>query len=124
MIKFALMAVATAGMLSISSCEKNKNKLVGTWNCTSERYSQNGTLQLVFKDDNTIVGTNTTGIASLFDDMNTTYEYKDNLLYINGVKTDSLIFLSDDNILISFLGVILTSYDPEYPSGRYNFERE
>ena len=120
-LKFALLALVAVGMLSISSCKKDGDNLVGTWKCTDGRYSQSGTLQLVFKDDNTVIGINNTGQLSIFDDLNATYEYKDNYLYLDGIKADSLTFLSDDEINIFFLGGINDC--GECPSREYNFRR-
>ena len=121
-IKIALAAIVVVGMISTSSCEKDGDNLVGIWNCTDGRYSQTGALQLVFKDDNTVIGINNTGVLSIFDSLNATYEYIDNYLYLDGIKADSLTFLSDDEINIFFLGGVTACGD--CPSGEYNFERE
>ena len=80
-----------------------------------------GNLQLVFKDD-FVIGTNSTGQQSLFDSLNSPYEYSDDYLYINGVKEDSVTVFSENEIKISFLGGILAC--GECPSGEYNFRRE
>ena len=120
-LKTALMALVAVGILSISSCKKDGDNLVGTWKCTDGRYSQTGALQLMFKDDNTVIGINNTGISSIFDNLNATYEYIDNYLYLDGIKADSLTFLSDDEINIFFLGGINDC--GECPSREYNFSR-
>ena len=130
-LKFLLMALAAAGVLSISSCEKEKEDkittknsngfLSGVWNCTDDRYTQTGTLQLHFKDG-TVMGINSTGQESIFDSLNSPYEYSDDYLYINGVKEDSVTVFSENEIKISFLGGILAC--EECPSGEYNFRRE
>lgn len=129
-LKFLLLALAAAGVLSISSCEKGeeakittKNSngfLSGVWNCTDDRYTQTGTLQLHFKDG-TVMGINSTGQESIFDSLNSPYEYSDDYLYINGVKEDSITIFSENEIKISFLGGIICV--PEAPSGEYNFSR-
>ena len=129
-LKFLLLALAAVGMLSISSCEKEKEDkittknsngfLSGVWNCTDDRYTQTGTLQLHFKDG-TVMGINSTGQESIFDSLNSPYEYSDDYLYINGVKEDSVIVFSENEIKISFLGGIICV--SEAPSGEYNFSR-
>ena len=120
-LSLALLTLAAIGMLSISSCKKDGDNLVGTWKCTDGRYSQTEALLLMFKDDNTVIGINNTGILSIFDSLNTTYDYIDNYLYLDGIKADSLTFLSDDEINILFLGGINDC--GECPSREYNFRR-
>ena len=51
--------------------EKPYNPFTGTWECTDELYTQSGTLQLVFSENNTVVTINTTGESSVFDNLNT-----------------------------------------------------
>ena len=130
--KIALAAFAVVGMISTIGCKKveeevktitTKNPdgfLVGVWNCTDSRYTQTGNLQLVFKDD-FVIGTNSTGQQSLFDSLNSPYEYSDDYLYINGVKEDSVTVFSENEIKISFLGGIIAELGA--PSGEYNFSR-
>ena len=55
--------------------EKPYNPFTGTWVCTDELYTESGTLQLVFGEDNTVVTTNTTGEPSVFDNLNTVYDF-------------------------------------------------
>ena len=129
-VKIALLALVAVGMLSISSCEKEKEDkittknsngfLSGVWSCTDDRYAQTGTLQLHFKDS-TVMGINSTGQESIFDSLNSPYEYSDDYLYINGVKEDSITIFSENEIKISFLGGIICV--SEAPSGEYNFSR-
>lgn len=131
-LKLALAAFATVGMISTIGCKKveedskkiaTKNPdgfLVGVWNCTDSRYTQTGNLQLVFKDG-FVFGTNSTGQQSLFDSLNSPYEYSDDYLYINGVKEDSVTVFSENEIKISFLGGIVAELGA--PSGEYNFSR-
>jgi hypothetical protein len=123
-LKIALLALVTVGCVSATTVGKKKeNKLVGTWVCTDSLYKQGGTLQLIFKEDNTVIGINTSKQASVFDSLKATYEYKDNLLYLNGRENHKITFRSDDKICLEYLWVILEIIDPKYPVGLYNFER-
>ena len=89
--KFALLAIVIIGSISIMSCEEKEeqepipsekpyNPFTGTWVCTDELYTESGTFQLVFGEDNTVVTTNTTGEPSVFDNLNTVYDFRGNYL--------------------------------------------
>ena len=129
-LKTALLVLAAAGVLSISSCEKGEENqviteksgefLADSWRCTDYRYTQTGSLLLSFKEG-IITGTNSTGQESIFDSLNSSYVYSGDYLYIGGVKADSITVISSNEIKITFLGGIL-----QYggcPSGEYNFSR-
>ena len=88
-LKHVILAVVVMGSISIISCEEKEgqeptssekpyNPFTGTWVCTDELYTESGTLQLVFSENNTVVATNTTGESSVFDSLNTTYDVKGN----------------------------------------------
>lgn len=116
---------ATVGMLSISSCKEKENvvsnPLIGTWICIDERYTEMGVLQLLFNDNKTVLGINSTGQPSVFDDLDATYEYKDNFLYLDGIKAYYITFLSENEINILFLGLI--EQIGATPNVEYNFSR-
>ena len=123
-LKTALLALVVVGCVSATTVGKKKeNKLVGTWVCTDSLYKQGGTLQLIFKEDNTIIGINTSKLASVFDSLKATYEYKDSLLYLNGHECHKITFRSDDKIRIKYLWILLEAIGPEYPKRFYYFER-
>ena len=124
LLKTALLALVVVGCVSATTVGKKKeNKLVGTWVCTDSLYKQGGTLQLIFKEDNTIIGINTSKQASVFDSLKATYEYKDSLLYLNGHECHKITFRSDDKIRIKYLWILLEAIGPEYPKRFYYFER-
>ena len=123
-LKTALLALVAVGCVSATTVGKKKeNKLVGTWVCTDSLYKQGGTLQLIFKEDNTVIGINTSKQASVFDSLKATYEYKDNFLYLNGREHHEITFRSDDKIRVKYLWILLEAIGPEYPKRIYNFER-
>ena len=117
------------GSISIMSCEEKEeqepipsekpyNPFTGTWVCTDELYTESGTLQLVFGEDNTVVTTNTTGEPSVFDNLNTVYDFRGNYLHFDG-RSGQYYFHSDSNLYI-FNSII--SYVIEYGYS-YHFER-
>ena len=123
-LKTALLALVVVGCVSATTVGKKKeHKLVGTWVCTDSLYKQGGTLQLIFKEDKTVIGINTSKQASIFDSLKATYEYKDNLLYLNGREHHEITFRSDDKIRVKYLWILLEAIGPEYPKRIYNFER-
>ena len=88
-LKLVILAIVIMGSISIMSCEEKEgqeptpnekpyNPFTGTWVCTDELYTESGTLQLVFGEDNTVVTTNTTGEPSVFDNLNTVYDFRGN----------------------------------------------
>ncbi len=123
-LKTTLLALVAVGCVSATTLEKKKeNKLVGTWVCTDSLYKQGGTLQLIFKEDNTVIGINTSKQASVFDSLKATYEYKDSLLYLNGREHHEITFRSDDKIRVKYLWILLEAIGPEYPKRIYSFEK-
>jgi hypothetical protein len=131
--KFALLAIVIIGSISIMSCEEKEeqepipsekpyNPFTGTWVCTDELYTESGTLQLVFGEDNTVVTTNTTGEPSVFDNLNTVYDFRGNYLYFDGRSSQYYFhFHSDSNLYI-------LNYTIDHRTGNatgwpYNFER-
>jgi len=132
-LKTALLALATVGMLSIVSCEEKEgqeptpsekpyNPFIGTWVCTDELYSESGALQLIFGEDNTVVATNTTGELSAFDSLNTIYDFRANYLYFDGVNRGRYYFdfPSDSNLYVFNYIVDATGI---VDGCSYNFER-
>ena len=132
-LKHAILAIVVMGSISIMSCEEKEeqepipsekpyNPFTGTWVCTDELYTESGTLQLVFGEDNTVVTTNTTGEPSVFDNLNTVYDFRGNYLYFDGISSQYYFhFHSDSNLYI-------LSYIIDYSTGHaegcpYNFER-
>ena len=101
--------------------EKPYNPFTGTWVCTDELYTESGTLQLVFGEDNTVVTTNTTGEPSVFDNLNTVYDFRGNYLYFDGRSSQYYFhFHSDSNLYI--FNSILDAGGIEYGYS-YHFER-
>ncbi len=132
--KFALLAIVVMGSITIISCEeiegqepipseKPYNPFTGTWVCTDELYTESGTLQLIFGEDNTVFATNTTDESSVFDSLNTTYDFKGNYLYFDGVGGGSQYYFhfhSDSNLYILNYIVDHLGIATGWP---YNFER-
>ena len=131
-LKLAILAIVIMGSISIISCEEKEgqeptssekpyNPFTGTWVCTDELYTENGTLQLVFGEDNTVVVTNTTGEPSVFDSLNTTYDFKGNYLYFDGGSGQYYFhFHSDSNLYILNYTIDNVGNATGWP---YNFER-
>ena len=132
-LKTALLALVVLGSISITSCEKGEgtepttdekpyNPFTGTWVCTDELYTESGTLQLIFGEDNTAVATNTTVEPSAFDSLNTTYDFNGNYLYFDGVGNGRYYFdfPSDSNLYIFNYIVDATGI---VDGCSYNFER-
>lgn len=132
-LKHVILAIVVMGSISIISCEEKEeqepipsekpyNPFTGTWECTDELYTQSGTLQLVFSENNTVVTINTTGESSVFDNLNTVYDFRGNYLYFDGISSQYYFhFHSDSNLYI-------LSYIIDYSTGHtegcpYNFER-
>ena len=134
-LKHVILAVVVMGSISIISCEEKEgqeptssekpyNPFTGTWVCTDELYTESGTLQLVFSENNTVVATNTTGESSVFDSLNTTYDFKGNYLYFDGSGGGSQYYFhfhSDNNLyILNYMIDYATGGATGYP---YNFER-
>ena len=131
-LKHAILAIVVMGSISIMSCEEKEeqepipsekpyNPFTGTWVCTDELYTESGTLQLVFGEDNTVFATNTTGEPSVFDNLNTVYDFRGNYLYFDGISSQYYFhFHSDSNLYILNYIVDHLGIATGYP---YNFER-
>ena len=131
-LKFAALTMVVMGSISIMSCEEKEeqepipsekpyNPFTGTWECTDELYTQSGTLQLVFSENNTMVTINTTGESSVFDNLNTVYDFRGNYLYFDGISSQYYFhFHSDSNLYI--FNSILDAAGIEYGYS-YHFER-
>ena len=131
--KFALLAIVIIGSISIMSCEENEeqelipsekpyNPFTGTWVCTDELYTESGTLQLVFGEDNTVVTTNTTGEPSVFDNLNTVYDFRGNYLYFDGRSSQYYFHFHSDSNLYIFNSILDAGTGIEYGYS-YHFER-
>ena len=127
--KFALLAIVIIGSISIMSCEEKEepipsekpyNPFTGTWVCTDELYTESGILQLVFGEDNTVVTTNTTGEPSVFDNLNTVYDFRGNYLYFDGRSSQYYFHFHSDRNLYIFNSILDAGIEYGYS---YHFER-
>ena len=132
-LKFAALTMVVMGSISIMSCEENEEQepipsekpytpFTGTWVCTDELYTESGTLQLVFGEDNTVVTTNTTGEPSVFDNLNTVYDFRGNYLYFDGRSSQSYFHFHSDSNLYIFNSILDAGTGIEYGYS-YHFER-
>ena len=131
--KFALLAIVIIGSIGIMSCEEKEeqepipsekpyNPFTGTWVCTDELYTESGSLQLVFGEDNTVVTTNTTGEPSVFDNLNTVYDFRGNYLYFDGRSSQYYFHFHSDSNLYIFNSILDAGTGIEYGYS-YHFER-